>query len=72
MIHKDAASLIGNTPVVELSKLTKGLRGALYAKIEFANPGASKKDRIALRMIAPLNWANRRPGTVAWVQNVNW
>lgn len=51
MLHKDAASLIGNTPVVELSRLTKGLAGALYAKIEFANPGASKKDRIALRMI---------------------
>jgi cysteine synthase len=51
VIHPDAASLIGNTPVVELSRLTKGLRGALYAKIEFFNPGASKKDRIALKMI---------------------
>lgn len=51
MIHEDAASLIGNTPVVELSRITQGLRGAIYAKIEFFNPGASKKDRIALRMI---------------------
>ena len=51
MIHKDAASLIGNTPIVELSRLTEGMRGAIYAKIEFFNPGASKKDRIALRMI---------------------
>jgi cysteine synthase A len=51
MIHKDAASLIGNTPVVELSRLTEGMRGAIYAKIEFMNPGASKKDRIALQMI---------------------
>lgn len=51
MLHKDAASLIGNTPVVELSRLTQGMAGALYAKIEFTNPGASKKDRIALRMI---------------------
>ncbi len=51
MIHKDAASLIGNTPIVELSRITEGLRGAIYAKIEFFNPGASKKDRIALRMI---------------------
>src|SRR6185369_11339365 len=51
MIHKDAASLIGRTPVVELSKLTQGLRGALYAKIEFVNPGASKKDRIARQMV---------------------
>jgi cysteine synthase A len=51
LIHKDAASLIGNTPIVELSRLTGGMRGAIYAKIEFSNPGASKKDRIALRMI---------------------
>ena len=51
MIHKDAASLFGHTPVVELSKLTQGLRGALYAKVEFVNPGASKKDRIARQMI---------------------
>ncbi len=51
MIYKDAAALIGNTPIVELSRLTRGLRGAIYAKIEIFNPGASKKDRIALRMI---------------------
>jgi cysteine synthase A len=51
MIHKDAASLIGNTPIVELSRLTAGMRGTIYAKIEFFNPGASKKDRIALEMI---------------------
>src|SRR5579862_1814581 len=51
MIHPDAASLIGETPVVQLSRLTQGLRGEVYAKIEFLNPGASKKDRIALRMI---------------------
>lgn len=51
MIHKDAASLIGNTPIVELSRITEGMRGAVYAKIEFMNPGASKKDRIALQMI---------------------
>jgi HK97 family phage prohead protease len=29
-------------------------------------------DSIALRMIAPLNWAIRRPGTVAWTQSVTW
>jgi hypothetical protein len=29
-------------------------------------------DSIALRMIAPLNWSIRRPGTVAWTQNVTW
>lgn len=51
MIHKDAASLIGHTPIVQLSRLTAGLRGSIYAKIEFLNPGASKKDRIAVQMV---------------------
>ena len=51
MIYPDAAALIGNTPIVELSRLTAGKRGAIYAKIEFFNPGGSKKDRIAQRII---------------------
>lgn len=29
-------------------------------------------DSLALRMVMPLNWANRRTGTVAWVANVTW
>lgn len=29
-------------------------------------------DSLALRMIMPLNWAQRRAGTIAWVQNVTW
>ena len=63
MIHKDAASLIGNTPIVELSRLTAGMRGTIYAKIEFFNPGASKKDRIALEMIdAALAEGRLKPG----------
>jgi len=42
---------IGNTPLVELSRLTRGLDGRLLAKLEYLNPGFSKKDRIALQMI---------------------
>ena len=42
---------IGNTPMVNLSKMTKGLEGQIFAKVEFFNPGASKKDRIALQII---------------------
>lgn len=51
MIHPDAASLIGRTPVVELSRLSRGLKGTLYAKVEFVNPGLSKKDRIARQIV---------------------
>ncbi len=41
----------GSTPLVELSRLTKGLDGRILAKLEYLNPGASKKDRIARQII---------------------
>ena len=42
---------IGDTPLVELSRLTQGLPGRILAKLEFLNPGLSKKDRIARQII---------------------
>ncbi len=42
---------IGNTPLVELSRITRSIDGRVFAKLEFLNPGASKKDRIAREMI---------------------
>ena len=42
---------IGNTPMVTLSRITEGLAGGIVAKLEFLNPGYSKKDRIARQMI---------------------
>ena len=42
---------IGNTPLVELSRITRGMDGRILAKLEYLNPGFSKKDRIALQMI---------------------
>ena len=43
---------IGNTPLVRLDRIAKGLRAIeLYAKAEFLNPGGSVKDRPALAMI---------------------
>lgn len=45
--------LIGHTPMLKLSRLAAALnlRGTLLAKLEYFNPGHSKKDRIALRML---------------------
>ncbi|WP_409178955.1 pyridoxal-phosphate dependent enzyme [Brevibacillus fortis] len=40
---------IGNTPMVHLSRLTENLDGNIFAKLEYLNPGFSKKDRIALQ-----------------------
>src|SRR5262245_24271873 len=42
---------IGNTPLVELARITRGVPGRILAKLEYLNPGFSKKDRIALQMI---------------------
>jgi len=42
---------IGNTPVVRLSRITKNEAGTILAKLEYLNPGFSKKDRPALQII---------------------
>lgn len=46
-----AVEAIGSTPLVELARLTRGVNGRILAKLEFLNPGYSKKDRIARQMI---------------------
>jgi len=43
--------VIGDTPVVSLSRITKNEAGTILAKLEFLNPGFSKKDRPALQII---------------------
>ena len=52
-IAKQLTELIGNTPLLELSKFSeaKELETPIIAKVEFFNPGGSVKDRIALAMI---------------------
>lgn len=43
--------LIGKTPMVKLSKITRGLNSDIFVKLEYLNPTGSLKDRIALRMV---------------------
>ena len=50
-IYTSAAQLIGNTPLLELVNLEKGLNARILAKLESFNPGGSAKDRVALAMI---------------------
>lgn len=42
---------IGDTPLVQLHRITRGLESAIFAKLEFLNPMGSVKDRIARHMI---------------------
>jgi cystathionine beta-synthase len=43
---------IGNTPLIKLNRINKGLKPQIFAKLESANPGGSVKDRIGYNMIA--------------------
>jgi cystathionine beta-synthase len=49
--HDNVLSLIGNTPLIRLNKITESLPGNFYAKVEAFNPGHSTKDRIAIYII---------------------
>jgi cystathionine beta-synthase len=44
--YDDVIQLIGQTPLIRLNKVTRGVRTPVYAKAEFFNPGGSIKDRI--------------------------
>ena len=52
-IYKNAAELVGNTPLLEVGKREKelGLEARILVKLEYFNPAGSAKDRIALSMI---------------------
>jgi len=49
--YEDILQTIGNTPMVRLNKVTKGIRPTVLAKVEFFNPGGSVKDRMAVYMV---------------------
>ena len=48
---KSAVEAIGGTPLVELSRFAGGSGGRILAKLEYLNPGFSKKDRIARQIV---------------------
>ena len=51
MYYKNILETIGNTPLVKLNKVTKGVKATVLAKVETFNPGNSIKDRMALKML---------------------
>ena len=55
--------LVGNTPILKLNNVARGLQPSVYVKMEYFNPSGSYKDRMALRMIEEAEKAGwLRPG----------
>lgn len=50
-VYDSLLDLIGNTPLLELKKITKGLKGRFFGKLEAFNAGHSAKDRVAKYII---------------------
>ena len=50
-VFASVADIIGNTPLVQLNRVTSDVEARIVAKCEFLNPGGSVKDRIGLAMI---------------------
>lgn len=66
-IYKSVLELVGNTPLIELSKIEKsqGLLARLVVKLEGMNPAGSAKDRVAVGIIEELERSGRlTPDTV--------
>lgn len=50
-VYDNILELFGNTPLIKLNKITKGIKAPIYAKMESMNPGGSVKDRIGLNIV---------------------
>jgi cysteine synthase A len=50
-ILTSVVAAMGETPLVDLARITRGLDGRILAKLDYLNPGFSKKDRIARQII---------------------
>jgi cystathionine beta-synthase len=64
--YDDVLQTIGWTPLIRLTRITRGIRTPVFGKAEFFNPGGSVKDRIGLPIIeaAERSGALRPGGTV--------
>jgi cysteine synthase A len=68
-VSSNIADLVGNTPIVELSRLVAGRDVQLFAKLESLNPGGSVKDRIGVAMIEAAEREGRiEPGRTTIVE----
>jgi cystathionine beta-synthase len=62
-IYDNILGTMGNTPLVRLNRVARGVRAQMIAKVEYFNPGSSVKDRIGIEIIEDAERSGRlKPG----------